>query len=219
MKKYVLFLNGAYRAEDITFYKRISRGTVKVAVDGGHVYFEKSKQAPDLVIGDLDSARHIPKKLFEQGKVLLFPADKDKTDAYLALEYAIKAGAKEIDLVMPSMTEPDHVLGAMMLLVRSDVGSWGRKGGKLRLLNRSFEMVYLNSGTKTFTGFKGDQLSVVPLTTIKLTCAGTEYKCRDLAIRRGDSRPLRNRISSARASVRVRGEAFVFHLFSTASKS
>jgi len=219
VKRYVLFLNGAYRTEDLPFYKKMSRGAVRIAVDGGHAYFEKAKLPPDLVIGDLDSARNIPKKLFEQGKVLLFPKDKDKTDTHLALDYAIKAGAKEIDLVMPSMTEPDHVLGAMMLTVTSEVRAWMRKGGKVRLLNRTFEMYYLNGRAKTFSGAKGDRLSVVPLTDIKLSCSGTEYKCRNQAIQRGDSRPLRNLVTSARATVRVAGEAFVFRLFSQPSKS
>jgi thiamine pyrophosphokinase len=219
VKRYVLFLNGAYRTEDLLFYKKISRGAVRIAVDGGHAYFEKVKRPPDLVIGDLDSARNIPRKLFEQGKVLLFPKDKDKTDTQLALDYAIKAGAKEIDLVMPSMTEPDHVLGAMMLLVSTELRSWLRKGGKVRLLNRTFEMYYLRGSAKTISGAKGDRLSVVPLTDIKLSCSGTEYKCRNQAIKRGDSRPLRNRISSVRATVRVAGEAFVFRLFSQSSNS
>ncbi len=218
MKRYLLFLNGAYRAEDITYCKRISRGTVKVAVDGGHAYFEKSKQTPDLVIGDLDSARHIPKKLFKQGKVLLFPTDKDKTDAHLALDYAVKAGAREIDLVMPSMTEPDHVLGAMMLLVSGEVAAWMRRGGKVRILNRSFEMCYVKNAAKTFSNAKGDRLSVVPLSDVKLTCTGTEYTCRNLEVERGDSRPLRNRISANRASVKVTGEAFVFRLYSSKPK-
>ena len=215
MKKYVLFLNGEYRNEDIPFYKRLSLGRCRVAVDGGHLFFEKAKQLPDLVIGDLDSAKHIPKSLFDQNKVIIFPAAKDKTDAHLAIEYAIKAGAKEIDMVMPSMTEPDHVLGAMMLLTEAGVRAWGKQGGKLRLLNRSFEMHYLVDRSKVISGGNGDQLSVVPLSDIKLTCGGTEYSCRDLAVRRGDSRPLRNRVTSNKATVRVNGEAFVFRLYAT----
>jgi thiamine pyrophosphokinase len=63
-----------------------------IAVDKGFAYLEKLGIMPDMVLGDFDSLGYIPPHV--QTKV--YPAQKDKSDIELALEYALAQGADTV---------------------------------------------------------------------------------------------------------------------------
>jgi thiamine pyrophosphokinase len=213
MPAFVLYLHGPYRESDLPFYKSLARGKTRIAVDGGLNFFIRSGVRPDVIVGDFDSLRRDPHKMFPTARVLRFPSEKDKTDTQLAVEYAVAGGADAIDIVQPFLGEADHFAGNLMLLAAL-VSLRNKRGIRFRVMNPAYEIVFLNSGTRTIVGKKGETISVVPLSaTIRLTCSGTRYSARRLLVRRGETVGLRNQMTAARATVTVEGQAFVFHQF------
>jgi hypothetical protein len=93
MPAFVLYLHGPYRESDLPFYKSLARGKTRIAVDGGLNFFIRSGVRPDVIVGDFDSLRRDPHKMFPTARVLRFPSEKDKTDTQLAVEYAVAGGA------------------------------------------------------------------------------------------------------------------------------
>lgn len=212
MKDCILFVHGTYRSQDLAFYKKLCRAKFKIAVDGGYNFFKKTGLVPDLIIGDMDSAFSLP-DLPSKTTLLTFPTRKDKTDSQLAVEYCIEQGAKSIDLVMPSVGQTDHFVANLLLSTLRAVSAWAGAGGRFRVLNRAYEVHYLNDGRVTLTNCAGHTVSVLPICRqIVLNCRGTDYDVRDARIARGHTRALRNRISDRKAVFAVKGEALVWHL-------
>jgi thiamine pyrophosphokinase len=214
MSSFILFLHGRYPASGLAFYKRLARGKTRIAVDGGLSFFDKAGLRPDLIIGDCDSIKRDPRKTYPGVNVVVFPAEKDKTDTQLAVEYAIRSGATSIDIVQPIFGEADHFAGNLMLLA-SLVERATPRVLHVRLINTAYEIIFLRDRSCVISKARGDTISVVPLTSkISLTCSGTAFPVKGLTVRRGETIALRNRVTTDRASIRVAGEAFVFHQFS-----
>lgn len=214
MKDCVLFLHGRYASRDFGFYKRLCRGRFKIAVDAGYRFFPRSGIVPDLLIGDFDSLKRIPKNINARTEVLTYPADKDQTDTHLALEYCLEHRAKKIDIVQPSIGEPDHFTANLMLLTLAE--RYKRRGysPRVRLLNVTCEIRYVGNGSERFDRAAGDTVSVIPLSkAVELSCTGTAFDVRRKLIRRGQTLASRNRIVGPRAVFRLKGEGLIFRLF------
>lgn len=207
MKEAVLFLNGRYGAGSLARFVALCRGKYLVAVDGGYAFFRKSGLVPNLLIGDFDSLKRVPKNLTHHTQVIRFPVKKDKTDVELALDVCLQFGAKRVALVQPSFGEPDQFIGNLMLpLVTARRG----KRVPIAIYGPDYEIRLAVNETITIAGARGDGLSVVPVTgRIRLSCSGTEYAAQRVEIRPGETRGLRNSITAGRALVRVMGKALV----------
>ncbi len=207
-----MFLNGVYQSKYIDLYRKLCRGKVTIAVDGGHRFFEKAGMAPQLLIGDLDSLANATKRIHTKTILIKHPSKKDKTDAQLALEWSLAQKPKEITIVQPSMGEPDHFLGNLMLLTLAEWHPLARYRPKIRIYNARHEIVLLHNATQRFDGCAGDLISVVAISDrIRLTCEGTAYDVKRTMIRRGMALSLRNRVVSKKAYVKVEGAGLVFH--------
>jgi thiamine pyrophosphokinase len=216
MRKAVLFLTGRYHTRDLPFYRQLTRGCFKVAVDGGYRFFERSGLVADLLIGDFDSLKRLPRRLSPKTRVARFPADKDKTDTELALDYCLDHGILKIDLVQPSFGDPDHFLANLFLLTRA---SRRHKQGtpQLRLVGPDYEALLLSDRRISFRRARGSVVSVIPVSaSIKLTCRGTAFDITRAKITRGQTRSTRNRITTATAWFEIAGKAFVIRHFSRA---
>ncbi len=213
MKNFVLYLPGPYRTEHIDFYRKLSEGKATVAVDGGYAFFRRTHTFPDLLIGDFDSLKRQPSDLPARTKVITFPPAKDKTDLQLALEYCLNHGARDIDIASPQVGEIDHFLGNIMLIkLLLPKGRSPRLN--IRIVNHRHEIRLLADSRVSFMNCVGDTVSVLPMSpSITLTCRGMAYPARDLRLRSGESRALRNEITAKRALVDVKGEALVIRRF------
>lgn len=214
MKRAVAFLHGVYRRRDLPFYEKLCRGRLTLAVDGGYSFFRKTALTPDVLIGDFDSLRRLPKDLPSTTKVLRFPPQKDKTDTHLAIDYCLEHGVSDIDLAMPGCGDMDHALGSILLLGLASLHSARFGQPKVRVVNRHYEVRLASDSDITFRRCRGDILSVLPLSDrVLLTTHGTEYDVTEAPVQFGESRGLRNRIIKATASVHVKGKALVIHRF------
>jgi thiamine pyrophosphokinase len=219
MKQYILFLHGQYRAEDLSFYGSRCRGKLLVAVDGGYSFFKKTGLAPHILIGDFDSLARIPRDLPKKTKVIKHPAQKDKTDAELAIDYCISDGAEQIELIQPSFGEPDQFVGNLMLLAQYAERCKNPGYVCLSIVNRTYQVFAMHGGRYRVKGKPGDTVSVVPLSDqITLSWTGTTYDVADARISRGESRSLRNSLTGTVAQVRVTGLALLIHQFSPSKR-
>lgn len=214
MQKAIIFLHGKYQSADLNFYKKLCRGNYLVAADGGYTFFRKTGLIPDLLIGDFDSIGKFPRNLSPKTEVVRHESHKDKTDIELAVDYCLERGTREIQVVQPSLGEPDQMIGNLMLLAREVHLKRCARGCTAHIINPDYQVCALAEGSGVITGGRGDIFSVVPISDkIILSLSGTEYDVCDLAISRGESRGLRNRIVSNRAQIRVRGAALIIRQF------
>lgn len=214
MKRAVAFLHGVYRSRDLDFYRILAARATTLAVDGGYSFFRKAGLSPDILIGDFDSLKRIPRDLPAGTQVIRHPARKDKTDAHLALDYCLERGTRRIDLVMPDWGEFDHALGVILLLGLDSIKSAGGRGRKVRIVSPDYEIRLIHNSSTTFTDCVGDTVSVAPLASaLRLTCTGTDYNVRNARLEFGDSRGLRNRITAKRAVFRLVGKGLVIHRY------
>lgn len=114
--KYVILLSGPLSITP-RLREQIKEGGV-IAADGGMVHAEGLGLQPMLWVGDFDSASpelqshyaHIPRQTY--------PADKDHTDAELAIQAALERGASQLVLVGALGGQTDHALTNLMLSLR-----------------------------------------------------------------------------------------------------
>jgi len=145
---------------------------------------------------------------------LVFVIPKDKTDAQLALEYCLNRRSPKIDIVQPSFGEPDQFVGNLMLLSLPSRLAKGDYEPRVRIVNAGYEAVLIGNGRYSLNGAKGDLVSVIPLSAkVTYSCRGTKYVVSDEVIRPGDTRALRNRITSGRAIFDIVGKAFILRQY------
>src|SRR5512135_512170 len=72
-----------------------------IAADGGAEHCRTLGLTPHLIVGDLDSLAPETRAYFEQAGVRfeVHPAHKDETDLELAVQAALREGAREVVLV------------------------------------------------------------------------------------------------------------------------
>ncbi len=214
MKNCVLFLPGRYDKRHFIFYLKLCRGKFKVAVDGGYVFFARAGIPADLLIGDFDSLKRRPRDLPEGTRVISFPVAKDKTDSHLAVEFCLESGARRIDIVQPTIGEPDHFTCNLLLPELAERYAAKGKRPDVRLVNPRYEVRFISNGRLVLDRARGDTVSVVPVSPgIVYSCSGTAFPADRVRVKRGSTLASRNRVTAQRAVFEVKGQALFFRLF------
>ncbi|HEV8338299.1 MAG TPA: thiamine diphosphokinase [bacterium] len=186
------------------------RADLLLAADGGARVARAAGLVPHLIIGDFDSldaktARWARRRRIPRRRL---PVVKDATDAELALREALRRGAREI-LIFASLTgRMDQALANLLLLVTA------RSARARAWLTDGRATAWLASGTARIEGRSGDLVSLLPLTPAVrgIVTTGLRYPLRGGTLRRGSTRGISNEITTAPASVRVRGgDVLVIH--------
>ena len=207
-KKFILFLNGDYREEDLDYYKNLIGDKTSVAVDGGYDFFVKAGIDPDYLIGDMDSIDTLEATLPDTVAVFEFPVDKDLTDGHAALDFCMKEDFSSIEVVMPNVGEPDHFVGNLLLLFNKEVKKKIREKRSITLLSHSYEYHILDNSKLEIFDSIGDTFSIMPISkSIMLYLEGTKYDVKNLKIDLGETRGLRNTIVANEMMVKISGEA------------
>ena len=107
MAKFVIFCAGGFEA----LLEPLDKDDYLLAADGGLTHFEKLDRSPDGILGDFDSLGYVP-----QGAVV-FPVEKDDTDAMLAVRQGLQMGYREF-LLYGSLDGPrlDHTVANFQTL-------------------------------------------------------------------------------------------------------
>jgi len=186
-----------------------------IAADSGLHHATDLTIAVDLVIGDMDSVDPaILAAAVEHGaRAETHPTNKDHTDLELAIDTALKLGARKLLIVGAHTGRLDHLLGAMGLFATTatlvDEITWTDG------LTEIFGCV---PGHPTIVnGRAGDGLSLVPasMDVSGINTEGLRWGLRDDALPAGSTRGISNVIESTPATVSVEsGTLLVVHEWS-----
>lgn len=87
-----------------------------IAADGGVKYFFDTGLTPQVIIGDMDSIGSDTWKSKSGIEYIQYPANKDKSDAELAVEYALEHEYEQVILIAATGGRLDHILGNVALV-------------------------------------------------------------------------------------------------------
>lgn len=145
----VCYIVGAGECGGLNFSK--TTGDLVIAADGGLTYLEREGIAPDLVLGDFDSLEGDR----PSGNVLTYPSEKDETDMFLAVRYAVEHGFQRIEIYGGLGGRLDHTLANIQTIV------WAaRRGVRARLLDTSVALYAVTDGELRFPAGQRGGVSV-----------------------------------------------------------
>lgn len=173
-----------------------------IAADGGAAWLERCGIRPDLLVGDLDSvAPTLVDQLAAAGvPVERHPAAKDATDAELAVQRAVAAGADEI-VVLGALggDRLDHQLANLLFLADPELAA-----RDLRIVRGGIVARALHAGERrSLEGAPGSLVSLLPVggDAVGVRTSGLRFPLDGEPLRLGRSRGLSNEVLQAPASV------------------
>lgn len=199
--KVALVLNGEEPGPDEL--KLLDACDAIVCADGAAQALLKTDHVPNFIVGDLDSLRPDTYKWAEALDVPIerHAAIKDEIDGELALDKALKLGAKSVLILGGHGGRTAMFLANLKLLRR--VHDLGLDGS---LVGRGESIRYLSAGGElSLVGRTGATLNVLAVDAdAVVTLAGTQYDATDIPLDRKRARGLSNRIVSDGARITVR---------------
>ncbi len=186
MTRFAILLGG-----DVTPTERLKqqvRGARCIAADSGMAHATVLQLAPELWVGDFDSAGTELEAAFQHVPRVVHPADKNATDGELAVEEALKRGATALILVGGFGGQFDHMLahGTMML-------SLAERGLNV-FTSSGHEEAYPLLGALSLSGLAhGTRLSVIGVTALEdLSISGVRWPLKDREVLFGSSLTMSN---------------------------
>jgi thiamine pyrophosphokinase len=201
MSKAVIITNGTIN--DYSFIKDLidENQDFIICADGGIKHASRAGIDPHALIGDFDSAPTETLTLFKRKgiPIIRYPANKDKSDTELALDYAVENGFKDLLLIGGFGDRMDHSLANIMLLI-----SLSLKGFKVRAIDEKNDLQVCLDEVK-ITGKEGDYISLIPITSkvIGVTTHGLFYRLKNADLEFGSSLSLSNRLTAENGWVKI----------------
>lgn len=176
-----------------------------ICADSGARYAKSLGLRPDLLVGDFDSITPEVKAALRDVPVQQFPADKDQTDAELAVRAALETDAPAIVLAGALGGRFDHSLANAGLLIA--IAAAARHG--VATDGRQFLFWLAGPGEWALSGEAGDLFSVVPAgqPLLGLDLVGARWELDRAAIPLGASRGVSNEFARPVVIVRLRSGA------------
>ena len=113
MQKAFIYVGGEIHPENITEHPKSDDLTV--AADSGYHNALSLGDRVQILVGDFDSIDK-EREIDEKVEILTVPAEKDFTDTQLAVETAIKRGARDIVIIGGLSGRLDHTLSNLAIL-------------------------------------------------------------------------------------------------------
>ena len=177
-------------------------GALVVAADGGADAALALGVRVDVAVGDFDSISPESLAALEAAGTRLerHPVAKDATDLELALDEALRLGARRILVLGSDGGRLDHLLGTLLLLAADAYA-----GVELDALLGAAR-VHVIRGERTLTGEPGETISLFALhgPAAGVTTAGLRYPLAGETLAPGTSRGVSNVFAAAEARVSLR---------------
>ena len=160
MTRFAILLGG-----DMTPTARLRsqiRGAHVIAADSGMMHAASLGVVPDLWVGDFDSAGSELTLQYREVPRETFPAEKDATDGAIAVEEAIRRGAREIILLGGLGGQTDHAAGLLGQSI-----AIARKGIACLLTSGMEEAWPLIPGRTSAALAAGTRISIIPFGDIE----------------------------------------------------
>jgi thiamine pyrophosphokinase len=193
----VIFCAGGFDA----LAEDICPGDFVIAADGGLLHTQKLGLQPDLILGDFDSLGYIP------NGATVHPAEKDDTDAMLAVRQGLQRGYREFRLY-GCLDGPrlDHTVAALQtLLFLSGHGAQGA------LIGLHFIATVVTNGTLRFSAGSSGILSLFCLgpdaAGVRLT--GLKYPMEDGVLTAGFPLGVSNQFTGEAAEITVKSGSLI----------
>ena len=203
MNKFAILLGG-----DVTPTERLKaqvKGRRVIAADSGIAHAATLGLAPELWVGDFDSAGTALVLAYDHVPREVFPADKAATDGELAITAALKRGARDLLLVGGFGGQFDHAMAHALLLVEL------ARRGVPAVLTSGDEEAHALVNILLFAGLKpGTRLSIIVLTDlVGLNISGVRWPLKDKSVPRGSTLTLSNEVEGNVVIGCSSGEALV----------
>jgi thiamine pyrophosphokinase len=200
MKKVLIVGNGNDNSKE--FYIRISsEADFIIGVDRGAEVLLAAGVKPGIAIGDFDSVTNFADIKYSGIEILKFPAEKDKSDTELAIDYAVE---KNFDLfVFSGMLgkRTDQTLFNIALIVKLY-----RSGRKCSIIEEGEELHLLLSEKRKFQVRIGDVISLFPVDKVVygVSTDGLKYALREKDLSSNSTLSLSNIAEKEEISIFVR---------------
>ncbi len=186
MTRFAILLGG-----DMTPTARLRsqiRGARIIAADSGMMHAASLGVVPELWVGDFDSAGSELALQYREVPREAFPAEKDATDGAIAVEEAIRRGAREIILLGGLGGQTDHaagLLGQSIAIARAGIAC---------LLTSGMEEAWPLIPGRTRTELAGGtRISIVPLGDLEgLDLTGVKWPLKKRNVPLGSTLTLSN---------------------------
>ena len=181
--------------------KKASNYDLVIAADGAARHLQALSITPDIIIGDFDSFKSIPKE-WKKVELIKYPKQKDVTDGELAINLAVEKGASEIDIIGLTGGYLDHTLANLELL------KFIPKNIKVTSFSED-ETVYRITGQRTIQAMAGDRLSILNLVgTPKIKTTGLKYNL-DNSVLKSPTHGISNEAKGNKINVSISGEGMI----------
>ncbi|MBE9552232.1 MAG: thiamine diphosphokinase, partial [Proteobacteria bacterium] len=165
-------------------------GSRVIAADGGIRHASALGLDVELWVGDFDSTDRDLAACHGHVERQVHPAAKDKTDGEIAIDEALKRGAREIMLVGGLGGQSDHALGNIMLAL-----GLARDGIRVVLSSGGEEAWPLLPGALALDIPPASRMSIVALSDlVGLSLTGVEWPLDDRMVKSGSSLTLSNTV-------------------------
>jgi len=172
-KKACIFCNG--QLDNPLKIKQIAKECdLLIAADGGARYCVDIGLTPQVIIGDMDSVDSDLWKDNRGTEYIRYPEAKDKSDAELAVKYALEHGCEQVVLVAATGGRLDHTLGNVALIASHP--------GQVALFDGTSTLIAVDKSEKCILhGQVGTRVSLIPygLGSSKVRANGLKYALRD----------------------------------------
>ncbi|MEJ6348571.1 thiamine diphosphokinase [Holzapfeliella sp. He02] len=166
---------------------RLTASRLVIGVDYGAQWLLDNDITPDIAIGDFDSVDANQKYQLKNRveDLVVYPTHKDYTDGQLGLMKAVEllkqSEADDLILVYGATGgRLDHLFSNLVMVLASDILPYIEK---IKLIDKSNEVVYINGGRHQFYPKCGlTYFSVIPLTGVShLTITDAKYPLIDFS--------------------------------------
>lgn len=191
--KGICYIVGAGDCEKLDFLK--AENDFVIAADGGLRYLEAAGIVPDLLLGDFDSLGYRPEG------ALTYPKEKDETDSFLALRYAVANGYRRVRVYGGMGGRLDHTLANVQML------TWAaRRGLDVRLRDGGVELCAVCDGEMVFSADQKGKISVFSMDECAegVDIRGLKYCLIDAELTNEFPLGVSNEFVGTESSVRVR---------------
>lgn len=191
MSKFTLLLGG-----DLTVTPRLIAQVANsrvIAADSGIRHAGALGLEPEAWVGDFDSSDAQLQAMMARVPRETFPAEKDRTDGELAVDFAVQKGATELVLVGAfGGARADHAFLHMTMALRL-----AEAGTKVLLSSGDQEGVPLLVGTHSLDYQPNTLFSVLGFTDMAISIAGARWPLDHRAVPFGSSLTLSNFVSGS----------------------
>jgi thiamine pyrophosphokinase len=172
-----------------------------ICADGGTRHAINMKLTPDVIIGDMDSsaAQYIEYFRGKGVEVIKYPADKDKTDTHICIEFAL-AFSTEIILLGATGGRIDHMMANISLM---KLGF--EKNVPISMIDNK-NSIHMIDKAISLEGNKGDIFSLIPYTekVEGITTKGAHYELKDAEMELGNPYGVSNYFEEEKVDVSIK---------------